>query len=164
MLMKRSLLQPISSPRLQELAASASKAVILVSDKSRLCPSDVFLPLLLTELNQGGLQDADISIVAAVGTHRKMTQTELIQLVGEQVYSRIKVVNHSPLGEDCVYVGTTSRGTPVEINRSVVEAGLRIATGNIEPHALVGISGGVKALFPGTASKKNPSPSTTVIL
>jgi nickel-dependent lactate racemase len=62
-------------------------------------------------------------------------------------------VNHSAQPEDCVAVGTTQRGTPVEINRLVCEAELRVATGNIEPHALVGVSGGVKALVPGVASR-----------
>jgi len=63
-------------------------------------------------------------------------------------------MNHSSLPEDCLPLGHTARGTPVEINKAVVEAEFRIVTGNIEPHALVGISGGAKALFPGTASAR----------
>lgn len=136
------------------MAAGSKRAVILISDGTRLCPSRLFLPALLGALNQGGIPDDRIRIVVALGLHRKHTDTELQQLVGEEVFRRVPVINHSALPEDCVALGTTSRGTPIEINRLVVEADLLIATGNIEPHRLVGVSGGVKALIPGTASKR----------
>lgn len=67
----------------------------------------------------------------------------------------MEVLNHSALPEDCVHVGTTALGTPVEIFRPVVEAELRIATGNMEPHGLAGLSGGVKALMPGVSSQRS---------
>jgi nickel-dependent lactate racemase len=78
----------------------------------------------------------------------------LIALVGLSAYKRVHVQNHSALSEDCVAVGVTRAGTPIEINRHVVEADFRIVTGNIEPHRLAGISGGVKALMPGVASMR----------
>lgn len=146
--------QPVAGKTLRELAVGRHRAVILISDGTRLCPSHLFLPALLDALNEGGIPDDRIRIVVALGLHRKHTDTELRQLVGETVFERVPVVNHSALSEDCVRVGTTKLGTPIEINRLVVEADLRIATGNIEPHHLVGISGGVKALVPGTASRR----------
>jgi nickel-dependent lactate racemase len=150
--LEAALAEPIGSPPLAELARGRTSAVILVSDNTRLCPSHLFLPLLLRELERGGINRANVTIVVALGAHRKMTEEELAALVGEEVYRSVRVVNHSALPEDCERVGTTPRGTPVAINRSVVQAELRIATGNIEPHALVGTSGGVKALVPGVAS------------
>lgn len=150
---REAMAAPIGSPRLRELAAGHSRAVILVSDGTRLCPTPLLLEPLLEELGASGIQDDGIDIVVALGVHRKHTGEELRELVGETVYRRIRVHNHSALPEDCVRVGTTSLGTPVEINRLVVETPLRIAAGNIEPHALVGISGGVKALIPGVASQ-----------
>ncbi|ALS24403.1 MULTISPECIES: nickel-dependent lactate racemase [Paenibacillus] len=152
-LIREALKAPIDSPGLRELAAGYSRAVILVSDGTRLCPTPLLLEPLLEELRSAGIQDDGIDIIVALGVHRKHTEEELRELVGEAVYQRIRVYNHSALPEDCVHVGTTSHGTPVEINRRVVEAPLRIATGNIEPHALVGVSGGVKALIPGVASQ-----------
>ncbi|PYI51417.1 nickel-dependent lactate racemase [Paenibacillus flagellatus] len=148
------LRHPVSGPTLRQLAAGKSRAVILISDRSRLCPSHLFLPALLEELNAGGIPDDRIRIVVALGMHRKQTDAELVELTGEGVYRRVTVINHSAASEDCVHLGTTSLGTPIEINRIVVEADLRIATGNIEPHRLVGVSGGVKALVPGTASQR----------
>lgn len=145
---------PINSPPLTELAKGKQNAVILISDGSRLCPTHTFIDLIVDRLLRGGMRPDQVTIIVALGLHRKHTEEELKQLVGPAVYTRVRVVNHSALPEDCVFIGRTSRGTPIEINRTVVEADLRIAIGNIEPHRLVGMSGGVKALVPGVASSR----------
>ncbi|RXT08138.1 nickel-dependent lactate racemase [Ammoniphilus sp. CFH 90114] len=152
---RQALENPIESPLLRELAKGKQSAVILISDASRLSPSYKFLPSLLEALREGGLSNAQIRIVVALGMHRKQTERELKQLVGEEIYQSIEVINHSALPEDCVHLGTTALGTPVEIFRPVVEAELRIATGNMEPHGLAGLSGGVKALMPGVSSQRS---------
>lgn len=149
------LANPIKAPPLYELAKDKRQAVILISDISRLAPSHLFLPPILAELNRGGLADSQIKIVVSLGMHRKQTAEELETLVGTEVYHRIQILNHSPLPEDCVWFGTTTQGTPIEIFRAAAEADLRIATGNIEPHGLAGVSGGAKALMPGVASKRS---------
>jgi nickel-dependent lactate racemase len=51
-------------------------------------------------------------------------------------------------------IGTTSRGTPVEVNRRVLEADFRISTGFIEPHFFAGFSGGSKSIAPGVSGPK----------
>ncbi len=150
--LREALQTPIQSSRLEELAAGRRDAVILVSDATRLSPTARFLPLLLDALNAGGIPDLRIRVVVALGTHRGQTEDELRQIAGEAAFGRVSVENHSAQSEDCVLVGTTSLGTPIELNRKVALADLRIATGNIEPHRLVGLSGGGKALFPGVAS------------
>lgn len=153
-LIRKALSRPIHSSRLSELAQGKKNAVILISDGTRLCPSYLLLPHLLDELNQGGIPDSAITVIVALGMHRVHTLSELIKLVGEDTWKRVTVRNHSALEQDCVELGRTSRGTPVIINRHVVEADLRIVTGNIEPHRLAGMSGGIKAVIPGCASKR----------
>ncbi|MFB9751225.1 nickel-dependent lactate racemase [Paenibacillus hodogayensis] len=153
-LIRQALEQPVAGMPLKELAVGRKRAVILISDGTRLSPSRLFLPALLDALNEAGLDDDRIRIIVALGMHRKHTEKERIQLVGEDIYRRVAVVNHSPLSEHCIHVGTTAQGTPIELNRLVLQADLLIATGNIEPHRLVGVSGGVKALVPGVASKR----------
>ncbi|MBO8170303.1 MAG: nickel-dependent lactate racemase [Bacillaceae bacterium] len=153
-IMKRALEQPIQSLPLRELARNKQKAVILVSDLTRLAPTHRFLPLIVDELKAGGLDEEQMTVVVALGLHRHMTEEEMTRLVGEDMKKRVRCLNHSALPEDCQYVGTTSRGTPVDIFRPVAEADLRIATGNIEPHKMAGFSGGIKALVPGTASER----------
>jgi lactate racemase len=151
-LIREALERPIGSPRLQTLARGKANAVILISDISRLCPSYLFLPYLLKELNDGGMPDESITIIVALGLHRKQTPEELSKLVGPSVLQRVRVENHSAVPEDCVSLGFTTQGTPIEVNQKVAETDLLIITGNIEPHALAGMSGGVKAVIPGTAS------------
>jgi nickel-dependent lactate racemase len=152
-LIRDALLHPIGTPRLCELAVGKHNAVILISDGTRLSPSKLLLPPLLQELNTGGIPDHAIDIIIALGLHRKHTAEEIEHLVGSEVFRRIRVHNHSAAQEDCVHLGFSSAGTPIELNRIVVEAELRIVTGNIEPHAMAGISGGIKALIPGAASQ-----------
>ena len=49
-------------------------------------------------------------------------------------------------------MGTTDKGTPVDITRSVAEADFRICLGNIEFHYFAGYSGGAKAIMPGVST------------
>ncbi|GIP34288.1 nickel-dependent lactate racemase [Paenibacillus sp. J2TS4] len=153
-LIDQALHQPIGSLPLAELAKNCKRAVIIISDITRLCPSHLFLEPLLNELNSGGMADSSITVIVALGIHRSQTETELRTLTGNSVYRRVRVMNHSPAEEDCLYMGTTQQGTRVEINRHVVQADLRILTGNIEPHHMAGLSGGAKALLPGVASRR----------
>jgi nickel-dependent lactate racemase len=124
---------------------------IVTSDLTRPCPSDRLLPYLLEELAAAGVDDTGITVVIALGLHRAMTREELEQAVGPKVYRRVKVINHNP--QDVVRLGQTSRGTPVEIFRPVVDADIRICVGNLELHYFAGYSGGAKAIVPGCASR-----------
>ena len=46
---------------------------------------------------------------------------------------------------------TSTRGTVVRLDRRLVEADVRIATGLVEPHFMAGYSGGRKVIAPGLA-------------
>ena len=146
---RRALAQPIGSPRLSELAASARSAAIVVSDVTRPCPSYRFLPALLAELSS--IPPERITILFALGGHRGHTPEEQAQLVGpEVVASGVRLLDLDAAG--CVPVGTTSRGTRLEVFEPYLDADLRICTGNIEYHYFAGFSGGAKAVVPGLCS------------
>ena len=66
--------------------------------------------------------------------------------------------------DDCVPVGTTSRGTPLEVFRPYLDADLRICTGNIEYHYFAGYSGGAKAVMPGICSYARHPPNHSMML
>jgi nickel-dependent lactate racemase len=150
-LLRRAIDRPIGRPRLCELAQPGQKVVLVTSDLTRPCPSERLLPYLLDELQAAGVPDSDITVVLALGLHRPMTEAEMEAAVGTSLYRRLRVVNHDPL--DVVHLGTTARGTPVEITRTVVEADLRVCIGNLELHYFAGYSGGAKAILPGCASR-----------
>jgi nickel-dependent lactate racemase len=146
---RRALAEPIGAPRLSALASSARNAVIVVSDVTRPCPSYKFLPALLEELHP--LPPENVTILFALGGHRRHTPDEQIKLVGEEVAaSGVRLLDLD--AEDCVPVGATSRGTRLEVFRPYLEADLRICTGNIEYHYFAGFSGGAKAVVPGVCS------------
>jgi nickel-dependent lactate racemase len=124
---------------------------IVTSDITRPCPTDAMLPPLMEELTQAGVHDEDVTVVFGLGIHRIQTPEERARLVGPEMASRLRCIDSDP--DQVVHVGTTSRGTPIEVFKQVVEADLRIALGSVEPHYFAGYSGGAKALVPGVCSK-----------
>jgi len=148
---QRSLYEPISSLRLNELAGNRRNIVIVTSDITRPVPNRVILPLVLEELRLAGVPMKNITIVFALGIHRPHTEEEMRSMVGDAVYDSVRCIDSD--GKQCVNLGTTSRGTPAEIFRPVAEADMRICIGNIEYHYFAGYSGGAKAIMPGVSSR-----------
>ncbi len=146
----RALENPIGSKRLRELVKPGQKVVIVTSDITRPMPSYRVLPHVLKELNDAGVPDCDITVVFALGSHRAHTEEEKIKLAGEAVYHRVTCLDSQGA---FVHMGTTSRGTPVDIFKPVAEADVRICLGNIEFHYFAGYSGGSKAIMPGVSTR-----------
>lgn len=146
----RSLENPIHSKRLRDLVTCGQKVVIVTSDITRPMPSYKVLPHVLKELNDGGIPDSDITVVFALGSHRAHTEEEKKKLVGEEVYQRVTCIDSK--GE-FTHMGTTDRGTPVDIFKPVADADIRICLGNIEFHYFAGYSGGSKAIMPGVSTR-----------
>ena len=153
-LVVQALAKPIDSAPLSELVGPGESATIIVGDMTRLwARHHVLLPHILNELNRGGIKDADILIVSATGDHREQSPEEHRKLVGEEAYSRVRVIDHRARNsEEMVFLGTTSYGTPVRINRHVAGADRVILTGGIVYHFLAGWGGGKKAIIPGVAA------------
>ncbi len=145
------LAQPIGCPCLRDLVRAGQRVAVITSDLTRPCPSERLLPFLLDELAEAGIRDEDMTIVLALGLHRPMTEPEIMAAVGPAVYQRVRVLNHDPA--DVIRLSITSRGTPIDVFRAVVEADVRICAGNLELHYFAGYSGGAKAILPGCASK-----------
>lgn len=132
--------------------AGRRTAAIAVNDKTRPVPHDVLLPPLLARLEAAGFAREDITLIVATGTHPPMTAAEFPGILPREITDRYHVVSHDGFdAAGLVEVGTTSRGTPVLINRGFLAADLRIVIGNIEPHQFMGYSGGVKSAVIGLA-------------
>ena len=129
------------------------RVVIVTSDITRYTGSELYLPLLVDELNQRGIPDRDITIIIALGIHRRQTEAEHKKIVGA-LYGRITVLDH-----DCddpgklVSLGTTTNGIDVLINRTAAEADKLILSGTIGFHYFAGFGGGRKALLPGIGGR-----------
>lgn len=142
---------PIGTPRLCKIAKSGERVAIITSDVTRPVPSDKILPAVLKDLQLAGVKIEDITVVFALGSHRRHTEAEMRKLVGEEVFGKIRCVDSDP--EDFVRMGTTKLGTPVDITRTVAGVDRRIGIGNIEYHYFAGYSGGAKAIMPGVSTR-----------
>jgi len=151
-LIKKALENPIKSKRLSETVTPNSRIAIIVSDVTRPTPTAKLLPPLLEELHLGGAKDENITVVFALGLHRQQTEEESKKLVGEEIYRKFRCIQHDT--SRCRHIGTTSRGTPIEIFENVLDADVVIGTGGIEFHYYAGYSGGAKSVLPGVSSKE----------
>ncbi|EAX48837.1 conserved hypothetical protein [Thermosinus carboxydivorans Nor1] len=148
------LRRPIGAPPLAEVIKPGDKVAIVASDVTRAwLKQDQFLPVLLDELNGAGIPDDDIFLVVALGAHRRHSEAEHVATYGQEVVSRIRILQSYALDEDdFVYVGVTSRGVRACLNRHVVGADKVILTGGIVYHSMAGFGGGRKSIVPGIAS------------
>ena len=146
---------PIGSRSLRELASKAGNAVIISDDQTRPTPVQLLLPTILDMLNREGVPDDRISVVIGRGTHRPLTEEEVAKKLGKEAVGRVRVEIHDPDdSEGLRYLGVSSRGTPIWINRRVVEADLRIGIGNVAPHYFAGYGGGPKIILPGVSGRE----------
>jgi nickel-dependent lactate racemase len=144
------VLNPIGAPPLRDLARGKHSAVIIFDDMTRPTRTHEIAPIIVEELMSGGIKEDNITFVCALGTHGALTMNEFRKKLGQDIPERFRVFNHN-IYENCVEVGTTSRGTKLMINREVMESDLKIAVGCVTAHAQVGFSGGGKILLPGVA-------------
>lgn len=149
----RALDAPIDTPPLKEIVRPDHKVAIIVSDITRAwIKYPKILPAMIDYLNAAGVPDKNIFIVMALGAHRKHAPEELELLLTKEVMARIRVTEHDACNEDELkYMGTTSLGTKVYLNKEVVEADTVILTGGVVYHFMAGYGGGRKSVLPGIA-------------
>ena len=151
---EEALSRPIGTPRLRELVKPGQTVALVVTDITRKLPEEIILPLLLKELEAGGIRKKDITAVVATGTHRPNTPEELREKFGE-VVDEIAFINHDPWNsEGLIHLGISKGGIPLVFNRTVAQADIRISTGVIETHLFAGYSGGVKSIAVGVAGEE----------
>src|ERR1044071_3245021 len=129
------LLQTPLGPRLEEIVEATNEVVIVVPDATRAGGMNRIAPLLLAQLNRRGLADKQISVLIGGGIHRPPSTAEIRQILGPLVPERLASLSHDANdAAHLVRLGVTSRGTPVELNRRLVEASHVIMTGGISFH------------------------------
>jgi nickel-dependent lactate racemase len=146
---------PIDSPPLAEMARGKRTAAISVCDITRPAPNPKTLPPVLRRLEQAGIEPCDITILIATGLHRGATEGEIRQICGETIAANYRVVNHDARNlASHRHLGASVSGTPVYIDERFLAADLHITLGFIEPHLMLGFSGGRKLIAPGLAAQE----------
>ncbi|MDQ6662937.1 MAG: nickel-dependent lactate racemase, partial [Acidobacteriota bacterium] len=152
---RQALDHPIDCRPLTDLARGKSSVAISVCDITRPAPNRVVLPPLLERLHAAGIARENITILIATGLHRPATPAEIDEIVGRDIASAYPVVNHNARElSQHRYLGATASGTPVYIDERFVSADLHITLGFIEPHLMLGYSGGRKLIAPGLAAQE----------
>ncbi|MDQ3792523.1 MAG: nickel-dependent lactate racemase [Actinomycetota bacterium] len=141
---------PIGSAPLKEVVGATDRVAVVIPDITRPLPSDRLLPWLFEELSH--VPPENFTIVNGTGSHRPNTEEELAAMVGREVASSYRIVNHDAHDPNTLaFAGTSPEGRGVYMNREYVEADRRIVLGFIEPHFMAGFSGGYKGVFPAVA-------------
>jgi nickel-dependent lactate racemase len=154
-IIEEALLQPIGSSPLHEIIEWCQDVLILVDDYTRPTPTQMILPRLIRELEQGGIKREGIRFLIASGTHRPMTEEEILKKFGKEIPKQYLILNHHWWdSSQMVYLGETPSGIPIHINRLVEEVDLIIGIGQIVPHRVSGFSGGGNIIQPGICGEE----------
>lgn len=145
--------ETIGTGPLKSLIAPEDKVTIVVSDITRswMHQGDILTLLGHYLHDEMGVPFEHIVIVIALGTHRKSSEKEKEIVAGSYLYERCQVIDHD-CDAPCTYVGTTSRGTRVEVNPLVVGRKVIVVGGTVH-HMMAGFGGGRKNLLPGVSSR-----------
>lgn len=152
----QTLEKPHGAPLFEEALKTrrVGNVVLVVSDITRPIPYFSFLPQMIERIEAAGVGRDEILILVATGMHRVSTKEEHREMFGEFVANHYTIIDHC--GDDpdelAEVPGKTWSGNVIQLNRHLVEAGFRIATGLVEPHFMAGFSGGRKAICPGCSS------------
>lgn len=154
--LEHALENPLGSPPLSEVVRGGDQVAVVCPDLHRLwVRARVWMPLLVGYLNRCGVRDRDITVIIANGTHAPPGHRELEMILGEGFPRRVRVVNHNARDEaNLRFLGYTSYGTPLWVNRHALEADHLILTGAVVPHTFAGFGGGRKAVVPGMAGMR----------
>ena len=135
--------------QLKDRIAGHSKLLVIVPDHTRRCGLEKILPLMADRFESTG---GDVEFLVANGSHVIQPDGIIEDMVGPLINRRFKISQHDCRDEhSLLYCGTTSRGTPVWLNRKVKEADYIITIGGVLYHYFAGFGGGPKMIVPGIA-------------
>ncbi len=101
------------------------------------------------DIGDHGIRAALANPIGAPAAHRAMTREDFVKKVGEEIVERYFVINHNAY-ENPDFLGHSSRGVPMFINRDFMACEVRIALGMIMPRGNI-FGGGSKLVLPGAS-------------
>jgi nickel-dependent lactate racemase len=153
LMIKEALLDPLGTDQLSKMVCPGETIAIVIDDYTRPCPTKMLLPPVLQELKNAGVNDRDICIIIATGTHTPPSPDIIRELIGDKISRNYMVMSNDAVDGQHVNVGKTKRGNDIEILKQYVEADFKILLGDIEYHYFAGYGGTRKSILPGISSK-----------
>ena len=146
---------PFDSPPLEDILSPGESVLVVVSDATRATASAQVVNLLVRRLIALGVAPYDLRVIFATGIHRRVTREEKADLLSPFIVQRIRTLNHDPFDEAAhARLGETESGTPIELNRALLDHSHVILTGAVGFHYFAGFTGGRKSVCPGLASAR----------
>ena len=148
---RNAIQNPINSRNFKSFLSDAKKVLVIVNDATRPTPTKKILEFIFDALSK-----TDFNFIIATGAHRGPTDEEYAQIFGsfyEKIRGRI-IVHDARADQDMVFLGTSTNGTPMHVNKAGIEADKIIIISSVEPHYFAGYTGGRKSFLPGIAGYK----------
>ena len=127
----------------------SQRVLVLVNDYTRPTPNAPILAAL-----RPVLFGRDFKALVCAGTHRAPTEAEFETIFGPAIWAnhRGRVLCHDSRDKSRLFfLGKTSFGTDVWLNKELLWADKIITINSIEPHYFAGYTGGRKGFLPGIA-------------
>ncbi len=158
-LLQGALANPIKSHHLED--HHIASAAVIFSDETRL-PSPYLTSLVRILVKMAD----DVKLVVACGTHILPSEHYLTKMIGDELLRNCRVVFSSTNDESCKfeYMGQTSRGTPVEVNKEILDVDFVLSSLCVRPHYFAGFEGGAKAILPGCSSLRTISSNHSYVI
>ena len=168
---RRALAKPHGFPPLRDLAGPHKRIVIAFPDRVKggfhpQAHRRVTIPIVVEELLKGGAKLENITLLCAMGLHRKNTLEEWHGYLGKEIVDQFwpdRLINHDAEAPDLCDFGKDELGNVVQCNRLIAEADLPIVIGHCAGNPYGGYSGGYKMVVTGLvgwrsiASHHNPA-------
>lgn len=141
---------PADGEKLETLA-EGKKVCVTIEDYSRLEPHREIVSALSVRLKKA----RTVQYIVATGTHNPTDERNLkIKSMIEDVARNLGLdfdvdINTSRDTERFDYVGTTTRGTEVRVNKKALDADVFVAAADVKPHYFAGYSAANKHFLPG---------------
>ncbi len=143
--------EPLGKASFDHFIDTDERIVFIVNDGTRPTPTRTVLARIYPKI-----KEKDIFFIVATGCHRAPTEEEWHFILGKEIYEDLKAKDrlwsHDSRNDEMVYLGKSTNGTEMYLNKIVANAKKVCAIGSVEPHYFAGYTGGRKAFLPGVAA------------
>ncbi len=151
---RKSILNPHGMRPIADQVKQGSKVAIVFPDRVKGGSHDtahrrISIPIVLEECHKAGVDKKDIVLICSNGLHRKNTEKEICEILGNDVFNAFfwegQIVNHdSEDWNNLVDLGRNEHGDKVVMNKMVFDADLVVMIGHTMGNPYGGYSGGYK--------------------
>ena len=146
---------PHSGPRFSELLGPDKIVAIIIDNQFRPTPAAKILPAVLDAIEAAGV--TDVRVICANAKVFHMSESEIEQKIGADSLARMERLgiafyqNEPSDPERYVFIGMSSRGTPVWLHKEVAKCDVSLSIGQTQSNHW-GAGGGGKLIMPGVVA------------